>query len=100
MTFENRLLALENQLGGRSIHHMPVDAGGQWRDATFQLQPVPAPSPGTLQAGLLFEVQANCSRLYTTSHRGCAERGFGCDWQWKMLGSRTAIQQQYLQRLV
>lgn len=89
--------AMQQQSGGRVIARFPSDPGEHWFDNLGVRHPAPV-APANLQhVGLPFEVQLNSGRMFCTSHRGCSERGFGKDWDKKLLGSSSQIAHQYLE---
>lgn len=73
------------------IFLFPWDAGEDWIDWQGVSHPPPIAPPNFQHFRFLFEVQLNSSRIFNTSHRGAAERGFILDWQNKILGSRLEM---------
>ena len=97
VSFMDLLTNIETQTGGRVRHFFPSDMGDDWHDPDGQAHP-PPPTPPNLDRGkLLFEVQANSTRAFCTSHRWVAEGSNLRDWQWKGTGTRAEIPQQLLQ---
>ena len=97
-SFVTKMNTLEQQTGGRVIARFPADLGEGWFDKKGVKHPVPVPPANLQHLNLLWEVQLNSSRLFDTSHRGASERGFGKDWDTRILGVRTAVPSQYLER--
>ena len=96
-TFFAILSVIEAAAGGRVRHCVPCDPNDPWLDQLGQAQPVPIAAPGTNRGNLLFDVQANSTRVYVTAHRWVAEANFGRDFGSKMTGSREEIPTQLLE---
>ena len=96
LSFLDALTALEVGVGGRVRHFLPSDSGDDWHDRIGQSHPHPANPPNMDRGQLLFEVQANSSRVFCTAHRWVAEANFGRGWGCKMTGGRGEIPQQLL----
>ena len=94
-SFLDALTALEAGVGGRVRHFLPADSGDDWHDRLGQAHP--APVTPILRGKLLWDVQANSTRIFCTAHRWVAEANFGRGWGWKMTGSREEIPQQLLE---
>ena len=84
------------QTGGRVRFYAPADASDDYYDMFGNIFPPPPDPPGFVRGSLLYEVQANSSRAFSTMHRGSAEWAFGRDWQCPITASRSTAPQQYL----
>ena len=95
-SFLDASTTLEAGLGGRVRHFTPADVGDVWYNRLGQAHPPPV-TP--LERGkLLWDLQANSTRAFTTAHRWVAEFNNGRDWgTCKMSGSRGEIPQQLLE---
>ena len=96
-SFLDILTGLEIATGGRVRHFLPSDAGDDWFDRHGQSLQLPPDPPNLHRGRLLWDVQANSTRTFVTSHRWVAEANFGRDWATKMTGSRGEIPQQLLE---
>ena len=96
-SFLDALTALEVRVGGRVKHFLPADPGDDWFDRIGQSHPPPITPPNLDRGKLLWEVQANSTRVFCTAHRWLAEANFARDWGCKMTGSRGEIPQQLLE---
>ena len=95
--FPDRMLAMEQQTGGRVIARFPPDHREDWFDARGIRHPAPVPPANLQNTRLPFEVQLNSGRMFCTSHRGVIERSFQHSWANTILGSRSPIPHQYLE---
>ena len=91
------LTGIEARNGGRTRHLAPADSGDDWIDSLGQHHPPPISPPNVDGGKLLWEVQANSTRAYVTSHRWVAEANFARDWANKMTGGREEVPQQLLE---
>ena len=70
LTFEDKLVLIEQATGGRVIHRFPADVNDDWYDCQGVAHPPPVPPANLLHLmPLLSEVQLNSSRIFNTSHR-------------------------------
>ena len=96
LSFFDHLRAISLQTGGRVKFYCPSDAGDDYYDVVGQSFPPPPDPPGHVRGKLLYEVQANSTRVFTTMNRAPAEWAFGRVWQHQITACRSSAPQQYL----
>ena len=96
-SFLDSLTVLENGVGGRVRHFVPADSGDDWFDRHGQAHPPPVLPPNMVRGALLWDLQANSTRVFVTAHRWPAELNFGRDIGCQMSGIGGEIPQQLLE---